>query len=94
MPTCCNTPRGPRPELSFRIGKAASAVLTELDGRKLVVLSTPIEDAAPEGTLWMLLPAGYCVWSRESDCEVVPDFGKRFYVSTTTDDPHHFVMEW
>jgi len=34
------------------------------------------------------------VWSLHLDCEVEPGFGRRFYLSTDTQDPDHLLMEW
>ena len=90
----CGVDRGPKPDLSFRIGKATSAVKVGLRGRQLVVAGVVVHDKAAEGTLWMLLPAGYEVWNDDLGCEVKATPGKRFYVSTDTSDPVHFVMEW
>lgn len=90
---CCGVERGPRPVFSFTIAKEAIAVRVEVID-KILFVRGHARDLAPEGTTWMLLPQGYKVWSLEQGCEVEPGFGKRFYLSTDTQDPIHFLMEW
>jgi hypothetical protein len=90
---CCGVERGPRPVLSFTIAKEAAVVWVEVVGEILFVRGTRRE-VVPEGTTWMLMPRGYRVWSLELDCEIEPGFGKRFYLSTDTQDPNHLLMEW
>ena len=92
---CCGLERGPRPELSFTIGVSARVVRVEVEvsGKILVVVGARRE-VVSEGTTWMLVPRGYRVWSPELGCEVKPDRGKRFYLSTYTQDPSHLLMEW
>jgi len=89
---CCGVERGPRPVLSFTIAKEAVVVRVEVIDKILFVRGTERE-LVSEGTVWML-PRGYRVWSLHLDCEVEPGFGRRFYLSTDTQDPDHLLMEW
>jgi hypothetical protein len=90
---CCGVERGPRPVLSFTIAREAVVARVEVIDKILFVRGLARE-VAPEGTTWMLMPKGFKVWSLELDSEVEPGFGKRFYLSTSTQDPNHFLMEW
>ena len=90
---CCGVERGPRPALSFAIAKEAYVVPVEVIDKIFFVRGSS-KSVVSEGTVWMLMPAGYKVWSLELDCEIEPGFGKRFYLSTDTQDPNHLLMEW
>jgi hypothetical protein len=89
----CGLERGPRPPLSFTIGTTAHVVPVEVVDKVLYVLSTK-KAAVPEGSTWLLMPFGHKVWCQELGCEIQPTLGKRFYLSTHTQDPHHLLMEW
>jgi hypothetical protein len=62
--------------------------------RCFVVVDYPTTYPALDGTIWVLIPRGFFVWNSELGCEVLPTVGKRFYLSTSTQDPFHFLMEW
>lgn len=83
-----------RPSLSFRIGKEVASFRVELAQRCFIVRDYPTMYRAEEGTVWVLMPRDYFVWNQELGCEVRPSEGKRFYLSSNTQDPFHFLMEW
>ena len=93
MHLCCREGEG-RPSLSFQIGKDVASYKVELKQRCFVVRDYPTIYRAAEGSLWVLMPVGYFVWNGELGCEVKPSEWKRFYLSTNTQDPFHFLMEW
>ena len=90
---CCGVERGSRPPLTFTIVTEAFVVCVEVIDKILFVRGAT-RGVVSEGTSWMLMPRGYKVWSLQLDCEVEPGFGKRFYLSTDTQDPYHLLMEW
>jgi hypothetical protein len=68
--------------------------MVEMKQRCFVVRDYPNTYQAAEGSVWVLIPRGFFVWNPVLGCEVKPSPGKRFYLSTSTEDPFHFLMEW
>ena len=83
-----------RPCLSFVIGKDVVSFKVELKRRCFVLADYPTAYRGEEGSLWVLMPKGFFVWNSELRCEVKPSMGRRFYLSTDTQDPFHLLMEW